>query len=462
MNGNVLKFSYVWFVASILVALMVDGIAFLSHAFLVICVSLSYLICIFSWIKCGSRALSLYSFFLAYSFLCNCAQPLLYIFNVPVEFLNTYGILSLEEVSYSLRFQFVCIAALNLGNSLALQKKKYCMSTKEMELWYKSVDNSPTKNDKLLYKLMLVLLLGTLYATYDLAKVRGSMTYQEWSYGGSDNVQNHFYFSYFFCFLSLRSVLRKQHVLFIYICWLFFVVLFMMLGLRSTAIPYLSLFLIVLPLTNGNFFRKKYIPVWLLGGFFSIILMGIISAGRYQERVDLSTVDTSQGVRFMFYSAMSDVGSPGKTLGMTMKMCDNGVPKYQSILYSVVTVIPHRVFKIPFPENEPLSSPGAYLSNVAGMEGYGFSFLSEAYYNLGWFGWLFILLYGFLIARMENMAYYDVMRKGNFFKLTFLLYLTKQIFFARGDFCLAEAYIEYMVFTAIIYKLFLPKQKLFS
>lgn len=101
------------------------------------------------------------------------------------------------------------------------------------------------------------------------------------------------------------------------------------------------------------------------------------------------------------------------------------------------------------------------MSHKVGILGFGFSYIAEAYLNYGWFGWIFILLYGILIARLENMAYQDIMN-GCFFKITFLLWLAKQVFFARADLCLGENYIEYMIFTAVIYKLIGSKERLFT
>ena len=466
MKKNLLGLSIIWFVVSIALAILLRDASELSHTILVVATTFSYFLCAYSWIKSGSRVVSIYTFFIAYAFLCNCVQSLLYICGVPSEFLTSYMNISFLNITNALRFQLICIAALNIGTCYALTSRKQRVSIDQQITWYKSISNVKTKNDKYLFYLMLVLLAGTFYTAIQIAKVRSTMTYHDWMYEGSSLVNTRFYFMYFFSFLSLRFVFRKQHVLLIYASWLFFIVLFMMLGLRSQAIPYVTMFVITLPITHSGLFRKSLIPLWIVGLFFGVIFLGVISATRTNESVDLSSASTDQGAAVGFYSALADIGSSAKTIGNTMDLCDKGMPHYQSIIYSILVVIPERVFKIPITNtlgvSEAITSPGSYVSHQLGTPGAGFSFVSEAYLNYGWFGWIFILLYGFLIARMENVAYKDFMQTGNLFKITFLLYLAKQIFYARGDLCLGEIYIEYMIFTAIIYKILKQKGRLFS
>ena len=451
---------------SALCSVILNGSSEGTHAALVVLVAFSYALCVYSWVKSGCRLISIYVFFIAYAFLCNCGQSLLYVLGVPYEFLTSYWNLSFEGVTYAFRYQLICVAALNVGTCLAVFKKNRNVGTNEMVDWYKAFNPIKTKADKCLFPIMIIFLLGTLYAAYEIASIRSTMSYREWMYEGSKNVESRFYFSYFFAFLSLRSVLRKEHTLLIYASWLFFVGLFMMLGLRTQAIPYITFFLITVPVTHSSLFQKRLIPLWIIGAFFFIIFLGIISSTRTEETVNLSEANNEQNTAVSFYVALADVGASAETIGLTMKECDKGMPHYQSVLYSIITVIPNRVLKIPaevfqMPGWEAMSSPGSYISHRVGMMGLGFSYIAEAYLNYGWMGWLYILFYGILIARLENIAYQDI-KSGHFFKLTFLLWLAKQVFYARAELCLSETYIEYMIFTAIIYKLIGSKEKLLS
>lgn len=466
MRRKQLFLSLIWLIIALLSALLLSDSSKVTHVVLALLTTFSYFLCAYSWIKAGCRFVSIYMFFLAYAYLCNCGQSLLYIFGVPFEFLSSYWNLSIEGVSYALRFQLVCIAALNVGTCLALMNKDNCVSINQLKFWYRNLSNATANAaDTRLFPIMMLLLAGTLYTTIEIAQLRSTMSYRDWMYEGVYAADSRFYFSYFYAFLSLRSVLRKQHILLVYLSWLFFIVLFMSLGLRTQTIPYISFFIVTLPITHSRLFQKKFYPVWIVSGFMFVILLGIISSTRVNESVDLSEANREAGLAVSFYTAMADVGGPAETTGLTMELVDNGLPHYQSILYSIITVIPKRVFKLPsrlFEVQgwEAMSSPGSFMSKKAGLPGFGFSFIAEAYLNYGWFGWIFVLLYGFIIAGAENMAYRDIMN-NSFFKITFLLWLAKQVFYARADLCLGENYIEYMIFTAIIYKLLKPKEKLF-
>lgn len=455
-----------WFIIAVFCSVFLSGETEKTHAIIVLLTAVSYALCLYTWVKSGCRLISVYVFFIAYAFACNCAQSLLYVLGVPYEFLTSYWNLSMVEVSYAFRFQLICVAALNIGTSLALVHRGKNISTNEMVSWYESKQKIEDKADKYLFPILIVCLLGSLYAAFEVARVRSSMSYQEWMYGGHNDVETRFYFSYFYAFISLRYVFKKQHTLLVYGSWLFFIGLFMMLGLRTLAIPYITFFLMTLPVTHSKLFQKKFIPFWVIGAFFFIIFLGIVSSTRTEGTVNLSETSSDQGTAVSFYVALADVGASAETIGLTMSECDKGMPHYQSILYSIITVIPRRVLKLPeeifqVTDWQAMSSPGSFMSHKVGLLGFGFSYIAEAYLNYGWFGWVFILIYGFIIARMENMAYQDIM-KGNFFKITFLLWLAKQVFFARGDLCLGETYIEYMIFTAIIYKILGSKEKLFT
>lgn len=466
MKNNLITQSVIWLTFMLIVSLLLTESTFENHCIYVLLITASYLFCVRTWIKSGCRAISLYSFFISYAFLCNCGQSVLFVLGVPQEFLTAYYGASFEYMTQALRFQCICIAALNFGTSLALKHKTDCVSTETMRGWYNGHHPIHDKNDKLLFYLMIVFLLGTLYSAFEVARVRSTMSYMEWMYEGSKTVNTRFYFMYFYMFLSLRSVLRKQYVVFIYVCWLFFILLYMMLGLRTQAIPYVSLFIITLPLTNERLFDKKFIPLWIVGVITGIIFLGVISSTRTGESVNLSETSSGQGPAVSFYTSMADIGVSANTIANAMDLCDKGMPHYQSILYSVASVIPQRVLKIPvsdiFNVSNAITSPGSYASEMLGTPGAGYSFMAEAFLNFGWMGWLYLILYGFLIARLENIAYRDFIQSQVFFKITFLLFLSKQVFYARAELCLSEDYIEYMVFTAILYKILSPKSKLLS
>ena len=89
-----------------------------SHQVLVSCTLASYVMCIFNWVKCGNRALSLYNFFVLYMMLSNLGQSILFLFGFPGDYMIVYSRYSLDQINELLRFQLLCVAGLNLGTML--------------------------------------------------------------------------------------------------------------------------------------------------------------------------------------------------------------------------------------------------------------------------------------------------------------------------------------------------------
>ena len=209
-NQNLLRFSLVWFLLSIIFAILLSDKSETTHRVLILLTVISYSLCILCWVKAGCRLISIYTFFIAYSFLCNCAQSFLYLLGVPLEFLTSYWNLTVADVSYAFRFQLVCISALNVGACLATINKKDCVSVEKQIINYKSMGKrEKTTKDKYLFVLLLFLLVGTIFAGLETARIRMSMSYHDYMYGGYKEVESRFYFIYFYAFLSLRFVFKQ-------------------------------------------------------------------------------------------------------------------------------------------------------------------------------------------------------------------------------------------------------------
>lgn len=462
-HSGVYEFSVFWLLFSLLITVLVSGYSSWEHSlFAVLCV-ISYAICIYGWYKTGNRVISLFSFFVVYAFFCNCSQQILYVFGVPEIFLTSYYDVSFPAMVNMLRYQYVCISALNMGMMLYVRKKKNCIAIEHQIQVYKEENYHNSPKERILYLFLLLCFAGTALAAYKTALVRNSMSYAEYMDSGYESVNVMFYFSYFFAFLSLRSVFKKQNVFLIYCAWGVIACVYMMLGLRTQAIPYVSYFIICLPITHPGLFKKKFIPLWVVMGVSFVIILGWISATRSIEGAKLSS--ESQGVSLDLIRTISDVGSSSQTIGITIKSVDEGLGVHQSIIYFLLTVVPTKVLKIPssifetmIGNDQACISPGTFMSSYVGGYGLGFSFIAEAYLNFKWLGWIYVMLYGYIIAALENYSYKSIM-KGDYFPIAFLLILCRQIFYARADLWLCGSYIEYMIFTYILYRIINYKTK---
>lgn len=465
MKNSRLQESIIWFLVSIVLVLVFNTDTQLCHNIYAYLATASYVLCIYNWVKTGNRPISLFSFFIVYAFFCNCSQQFFSALGVPDEFLTSYYDVNLDSMKDMLRFQYISISALNLGAMYYTKNRYRCVSSKNQEKWYKFLNSAKSADDKKLYIVFIICMLGAILAAYKTAQVRSSMSYRDYMYGGAEKVNQLFYFGYFYAFLGLRYIFRKQHVKLIYVSWLLLTAIYLALGLRTQAIPYICYFVIALPVTHSFLFKKQYWPAWIGVCFIFIVLLGWISSTR--DMVGNSLTGESQGLGIDFLLAVSDIGSSSQTIAITMNSINNGLEHAQSILYFLITVIPERVFKVPHEimikilpfGGEACESPGAFISHHVGGAGLGFSFLSESFLNFGWFGCVFVFIYGFLIAFLEDKAYRAIMR-GYYFPITFLLILCKQIFYARGDLWLCNSYIAYMVYTYFIYIILSKRQRL--
>lgn len=430
----------------------------IAHNLYTILVSFTYFMCFYTWIKGGNRAISLYTFFLAYSFFCNCSQQFLCMCGIPTELLSSYYWSNETMAANGLRYQLLCIAALNVGASLYVRKKSHVVSIQEQTQKWLSYSDKQTSHIDFQFVLTLICLAGTLVSAVNTYQLRSSMSYHEFMYGGNEDLNVMFYFSYFFGFFSLKNVFQHRHIWLIYSSWFVLAVVYLLMGTRTQAIPYISFFCITLPVTNNSLFKKKNIPFAIVMGLAFVLFLGMISATR--EELGTSLTSESQGISSDFIMAISDIGASSITNALTIEIVkSNGC--VQSILYFLLTVLPSRTFKIssdfidellPFSNLEACSSPGTYISDMAGGQGLGFSFIAETYLNYRWMGFLFVFIYGYLIAYLENHSYKAIIR-NNYFPIAFLLLLTRQIFFARADLWLSNNYVEYLVYTYIVYKI---------
>lgn len=459
---NIAGRSAFWFALNVVLALSLSNGTEFDHSLLAILTTCSYYLCIRNWCKCGNRLVSIFTFFIVYAFLCNCIQSLLYTLGVPDNLLSAYWTPSFSSMCDMLRYQAICIAALNLGMVLYVSKNSNSTSMKEQQEWYRNKAISDSDADLVLSFFYFICLIGSFISLANIGRVRATMSYHDFMYEGQSGLNTLFYFNYFFMFLGLRFVFQKKHVYLTYITWLLLIVGYMALGLRTNVIPYLACFIITAPLTHPSFFRKATVPFWTVAGVAFFIILGLVSATR--EYTGTGLASGYGGLESSLIYTISDVGSLSQMTALTIEETEKGMPHFQTIIYFLVTVVPTRVLKIPeylFASIGPTNwniSPGTFMSDRMGRSGMGFSFLAESFMNYGWFGCVYIFLYGLLIAFLENSAYKKIM-EGNFFRITFLLLLARLVFYARADLWLCNNYVEYMIFTAILYVIFDRKKK---
>ena len=417
----------------------------------VLCLGL-YLMCIYNWTSRGNRVLSLFNLFILYSLFSNLGQSLLFLFDIPVEFLSLYEFSSLSDINRMLTFQILCISGLNLGVSLYLRKQSRCISIKGLTQAYHQVRTAPYSDTHLILDILFVVSVGVVmfYAIKMLLLrqiVDYGTFYQEKASWGNMLTD---IFQLLYLVLSLYYISKKRYVAFISIINVALLFVFMIVGARSIALRYLCLLIIFIPFIYPNLFKKAYIPIWVLVSFTFIGSLGVISSIR-TSAIGTVTFGFQEGLLASIYEMISEMGMSARTSVLTMEAVDFGFPHHQTILVTLINAFVPFVSELSFMKSQALMC-STWISEYAHSfhSGLGYSFIAEMYLNFGWMGWAFMILYGYFIAFAENYSYKHLFDKNNILSIFLLSFLTRQVFYARGEFAIIGGTLRILVYFAII------------
>lgn len=457
-NRRFLSFSIVWLLLAFFVCTITkQSSPILGHTIITILLISSYLLCIYYWIKAGNRALSLYVFFVLYAFFSNAGQSLLYLVQFPDEFLNVYDDGTLAQIVNMLRFQYLCIASMGVGTAAYLNSSHFVpirLETQRTDL----INQSRTKgaNDSLLWIVLLGSLVYVLYFAIKMVSLRQTMGYGdlyeargEWNSIFSQIVNLlTLLLSYYFLFRNKKTVIIYGFIISILLCY-------MMSGSRGLAIPYLGIIVVTFPITNPEYFKRRYLAFWIIGGLFFFSFLSVISSNR-GSNLSGKALNTTNTVAVNAYNTISEMGMSARTATLTMQAIDNGSMDYhQTILYVLITNLIPLTNDLPVLQDQYIQL-SSWVSEYAGSyhSGLGYSFVAEAYMNFGWFGWIYLLIYGWFIAFAESLAYKRI-NKGRFYlALVLLLILCKQLFYARAQLELIGGTLRLLEYFTIIYLIF--------
>ena len=436
--------SIIWFLYALFVFYIERGDSFAFHNKLTFYVFVSYVLCVISWLARGNRVFSLFLFFVLYSFFSNTAQSIIYSFSESNLILSVYRSYSMSDICYMLKYNFLCIAALNLGVNLYL-KKGNNITQEQISSFYTQKKKEPNKKifEILLY---LSLLSVFIYTIYQL-RLRQTMTYNELT-------ESREYNSYFLVFgsiiLGLYFIILKRHVKLIIYSWVFYIFAYMLAGTRSMAIIYVGALLITIPFIYPRLFQRKYYPYIFAVVFVGFSLISVISETRTGA---IGTVSSgSEGLLFSALSTMMEMGASQLPIMISIE----NFPQYQysqTIIYFLLLgFIPAVMIDPLTPENWHIHL-GTWVNEVSNTttNELGFSWLAESYLNYGEFGWIFPILYGYFIAYAENGSLKRIMQGEYVLSICLLSFLCRQIFFARGQIGLSIDFYRPIVYVLILW-----------
>lgn len=453
------NFPLIWFFACLSLSLFYPAFNNdLEQLWFTVASTISYVLCIYHWVKCGNRITSLFCFFIVYCFFSNAGQSLLYALRFPDEFLPVYHLHSMADICRMLRYQAIAAAALFLG-SASLLNSKHNKGSQNLVSCYSSSEWNSTIPSPFLRFLFVLTSIFMLYTAVNMLTMRHVMDYSEFYAEGRGSLWGWFgnLISYLNMGLSIYYIMNKHHVKLIYLYLLFLVAVFMITGARSGAIPYVGIIMVMFPLSNPSLFKRKYIPVWIAVVLSFMILMNLIQMNRtYTLSASdiLKPEELIQGVT----GAVSEMGLSERPPIITISAVESGsTPHYQTILAGLIQAFIPFSSHFTFVEENTLALT-TWVTDYIGEDrfGLGYSFIAETYMNYGRFGVIFCLIYGYLIAFLEIKAYQGFSEHKFLLPIIILIFLCIQVFWARGKFASCINYLRWCEILGIFY-LFIKK-----
>lgn len=430
-----LYFSVVWMIISLIAYGWISDKSVTSHNILTWLNLCSYILCIYNWLKCGGRLLSLYVFFVTYTSLSNLGQPLLFSFGALQELLPLYTLVDFGGVVKALRFQCLCSAALNLGTVCYVYKASRLTSLGEQRQAYIALPQHP-KNRSWLDILLFACLSYILFMCLTMLTLRQTLGYADFFEMGRGEQQGIIVqlIKMGALVLPLWALYTKRHTNIVAGFLLSFIVLLMLVGSRGLAIRYVGVLLVTTPIVYPQYFKKRYWIIWTFVAFVGFSFLSIISANR-TSNLSGDSFATEESLQFNALSTVSEMGMSAHPLVATIETNEGGTPHYQTILVSLIRAL------VPISsELEIVQSQNVHLADWVTeyvgsfSRGLGYSCIAEVYMNYGWFGWIFMFVYGYFIAYAECTAYRNIVKGKYLYAVVLLSILCVQIVWARGQF----------------------------
>ena len=376
----------------------------------------------------------MYVFFVVYAFFCNAGQSLLYSLGIHNTIMYTYEHESIGDITRMLRFQLLCVSALNLGVCLYMSNHSV-VRLSELRNHFNTNQSRSGRYELFLDLLMFLSIAYVSVTCVQMLVLRQTVDYGDFFQAGRGVSANFFagFLDLFSIILPVRCLFRKKHVSFVYVSYFFIISIFMLVGSRGLAIRYIALIMICLPMTHPHLFAKKYIIFWIIGFVVCFAGLSVISASR-SSALSVSSFNMSDSLLSGIFRTIDEMGNSARPAVLSMAEADGALGHKQTFLYTIVCGFIPFTSHLPFFQDQYIYL-GQYLTETVGsFSGLGSSYIGECYLNFGWPGWIFMLFYGYGVAWGENTAYKKVLSGDYLISLFLLAILSRQVSFGRTEF----------------------------
>lgn len=431
--------------------------SFLAHTLYAILGLFSYGYCILTWVRYSNRPFSLFLVFVLYMFFSHLGQALLYSLGVTDTILSLYNWCLEVSVTKMLRFHMLCPAALNIGITFYFLRHYSTVSLQEQINSYSENSNHQCAKQNLgLDVLLFSSLLFALYSSLQFWQIRQSLSYADfYEISASTGSMFKSLSTLLTITLGLVYVFISRYQKIIYASWILIALIYLIGGSRGSAITYVGALLVSVPITHSSYFigNKKYI--WIFLAFVAFSFLSVISSNR-TGTVGADALVSDQSIVDNAIGTMSEMGGSALPSVLSMEACDSGVlPHYQTnLFFALACFLPADMVEfLTGMQNVQLAR---VITDYAGSSrsGLGYSCVAESYVNYGCYGWIWFILYGYVIVALECAAYRLIQQSSYFTASLYIYILSSALFYARAPIYYVQGAVRTCFYLYIVYTLF--------
>lgn len=430
----------------------------LVHNVYTLCGLISYILCLRNWLKSGNQLVSLYAIFVLYMMMSHIGQSLLYLFNMPANFLAVYSWCSFDSITEYLKYHMLCAAALNVGTVYCLSKPGSVLPN-DLRIQSCREHGSECSGSFVWDVILIGCLFYVVYTAVHFLILRQSLDYADYFEQRSAGSFIKSLPRSISIVVGLWYVYTNRYRKFVYSIWAFCILAYMVGGSRGTAISYIGSMAISFPLIYPQLFAKRRMIYWIAGGVLAFSMLSVISANR-SSSLGANSLSSTEGVLMNAAGSMSEMGGSAKTAVFSMEAIKSGqIPHWQTNLYFLLaSVFPASLVQgLGLPDVELAGWVTEYAGST--WSGLGYSCVAESFVNYGWLGWIWFILYGWFISFAENYIHRGWASGKYLVPCLLAFYLCAQIFYARAEIYHSQSAARFCIYTYLLSLFFIKPSK---
>lgn len=398
----------------------------------------------YSWHVCQGTFMNGYIIFITAFYAFNLGQPILRVFNwvdPKYELLNGIHVATLNANMYlqSTYVGLVSIVFMHIGALLALSNKRHDMRVVSNAI---SIQKKLKAIAKVSFAFLLISFPFWLYETSQLIMFSaiygygGELIDVKASIPGYVRLLSDYFEPSLLCLYFCSEYFKRDRI--VVLGAIFFTVILppIIIGGRSQAVIALAMISIIYSL-----FHRVKIKKLIIYGVCVYLLFFVLFIVKASRKTTSNTLDTyseilSESETSPISSVLSEMGHSMYPLGATMEIVPSKEDyRYGSTyLWGLSTIIPNLGFWDVHPSTAH-ANLGHWLMEKKGLSyGPGYSLTAEAYINFGYFGFVFFLLFGYLLAKYCKYINTKYLFEKPFFIIVTLVFLWFSIKTVRNSF----------------------------